>query len=55
MNNLAHDFPSISAEKMRELTTMEPLFGLDNVSFSVPGRMLLEPLTMTLPARRISG
>ncbi|MFC7397820.1 ATP-binding cassette domain-containing protein [Chelatococcus sp. GCM10030263] len=32
-----------------------PLFDLDAVSFSVPGRMLLEPLTLTLPARRIVG
>jgi iron complex transport system ATP-binding protein len=31
------------------------LFVLDEVSFSVPGRRLLEPLTLTLPARRIVG
>ncbi len=32
-----------------------PLFALEGVSFSVPGRILLEPLTMTLPAKRIVG
>jgi iron complex transport system ATP-binding protein len=32
-----------------------PLFALDKVSFSVPGRVLLEPLSLTLPARRIIG
>jgi len=32
-----------------------PLFALDRVSLAVPGRMLLEPLTMTLPAQRIVG
>ena len=31
------------------------LFELDGVSFSVPGRMLLEPLTLTLPTRRVIG
>jgi iron-chelate-transporting ATPase len=33
----------------------EPLFALDNVSFSVLGRTLLAPLTLTLPARRVVG
>lgn len=32
-----------------------PLFALEDVSFSVPGRMLLQPLSLTLPARRIVG
>jgi iron-chelate-transporting ATPase len=32
-----------------------PLFALDAVSFAVPGRVLLEPLTLTLPARRVVG
>ena len=33
----------------------EALFELDDVSFAVPGRFLLEPLSMTLPARRMIG
>jgi iron complex transport system ATP-binding protein len=32
-----------------------PLFGLDAVSFSIPGRVLLEPLTLDLPARKVVG
>ncbi len=31
------------------------LFELDSVSFGVPGRVLLEPLTLSLPARRVTG
>jgi ferric hydroxamate transport system ATP-binding protein len=33
----------------------EPLFELDAVSFAIPERVLLEPLTLTLPARRVVG
>lgn len=33
----------------------EPLFDLDGVGFAIPERMLLEPLTLTLPARRVVG
>ncbi|MDT2019557.1 ATP-binding cassette domain-containing protein [Methylocella sp. CPCC 101449] len=33
----------------------EPLFQLDDVTFAIPERRLLEPLTMTLPARRVVG
>jgi iron complex transport system ATP-binding protein len=33
----------------------EPLFALDAVSFAIPERVLLEPLTMTLPARKVVG
>lgn len=36
-------------------TGAEDLFALDAVSFSIPGRVLLEPLTLTLPARRVVG
>lgn len=32
-----------------------PLFALDAVSFSIPGRVLLEPLSLTLPARKVVG
>ncbi|MBN8939800.1 MAG: ATP-binding cassette domain-containing protein [Rhizobiales bacterium] len=31
------------------------LFELDGVGFTIPGRVLLEPLTMSLPARRVVG
>ncbi|MCT4492603.1 ATP-binding cassette domain-containing protein [Bosea minatitlanensis] len=31
------------------------LFDLDGVTFAVPGRTLLEPLSLTLPARRVVG
>lgn len=31
------------------------LFDLDSVTFTVPGRVLLEPLTLSLPARRVIG
>ena len=31
------------------------LFDLDGVSFSVPGRVLLEPLTLSLPTRQVVG
>lgn len=33
----------------------EDLFALRAVSFSIPARVLLEPLTLTLPARRVVG
>ncbi|WP_230531518.1 ATP-binding cassette domain-containing protein [Microvirga roseola] len=33
----------------------DPLFALNEVSFSIPGRMLLQPLTLTLPGRRVIG
>ncbi|MBM7329013.1 Fe3+-hydroxamate ABC transporter ATP-binding protein FhuC, partial [Agrobacterium sp. S2] len=34
---------------------MNSLFDLDAVTFSVPGRTLLEPLTLALPANRVVG
>jgi ferric hydroxamate transport system ATP-binding protein len=33
----------------------QPLFELDGVSFSIEGRALLQPLTMSLPARQVIG
>lgn len=33
----------------------ESLFDLEDVSFAVPGRLLLEPVSMALPARRMIG
>lgn len=33
----------------------EPLFTLDRASFSIPGRTLLAPLTLTLPGRSVTG
>ncbi len=35
--------------------TAGELFELDGVSFSVPGRVLLEPLTLSLPTRQVIG
>ncbi len=32
-----------------------PLFDLDGVTFAIPERVLLHPLTLTLPARRVVG
>ncbi len=32
-----------------------PLFELDGVTFAIPERVLLEPLSITLPARRVVG
>lgn len=36
-------------------TEMAPLFVLNDVSFAVEGRVLLQPLTLDLPARRVIG
>ena len=33
----------------------EPLFALDKASFAIPGRTLLEALTLTLPSRSVVG
>ncbi len=33
----------------------EPLFTLEAVTFAIPERVLLEPLSLTLPARRVVG
>lgn len=33
----------------------EQLFELESVAFAIPGRILLEPLTLALPARRVVG
>lgn len=38
-----------------QTTEPQPLFELEQVFFSISGRMLLEPLSMTLPAQRIVG
>lgn len=37
------------------LDTPAPLFELDQVGFAVAGRALLEPLTLSLPARNVVG
>lgn len=33
----------------------DPLFALEEARFAVAGKVLLEPLTLTLPARRVTG
>ena len=45
---------AVTATRMTA-TAPPPLFALDRVSFSIAGRTLLQPLTMTLPAKRIVG
>lgn len=45
----------VATSERRRMEETSPLFVLDEVSFSVSGRVLLEPLTLTLPARRIVG
>jgi iron complex transport system ATP-binding protein len=39
----------------RACVSSEPLFALDRVSFAVHERVLIEPLTITLPARKVVG
>jgi iron complex transport system ATP-binding protein len=36
-------------------TAPPALFALDGVSFAIPGRVLLDPLTVTLPVRQVVG
>lgn len=63
MTPLAHDFAFDAGELTRtsalavHVTFIEltPLFILEQASFSVLGRVLLEPLSMTLTVRRIVG
>lgn len=47
--------PPASDIRIPALSDEAPLFALDGVSFSIPGRVLLEPLTLTLPARKVVG
>ncbi len=44
-----------SPEALSDSSTGPPLFELEAVSFAVPERRILEPLTITLPARRVIG
>jgi ferric hydroxamate transport system ATP-binding protein len=44
--------PLLSASALADAP---PLFELDGVSFSVEGRRLLQPLSLSLPARRVVG
>ncbi len=44
-----------SAEPAPAFGADAPLFDLENVSFAIPERRLLEPLTLTLPARKVVG
>jgi len=54
-SNLAETASSDHAGSWLAAAGEEALFALDAVSFSIPGRVLLEPLTLTLPARRVVG
>ncbi len=45
----------VAAEPTQLSADALSMFTLDAVSFAIPGRMLLEPLTLALPARRVVG
>ena len=52
----AFHLQSISTEHLSPQAAPDDLlFELENVSFSVPGRILIEPLTLRLPHRRMVG
>lgn len=55
MKSLFKNNPSQFDTASSERSGSAPLFALDGVSYSIPERMLLEPLTLTLPARRVVG
>jgi iron-chelate-transporting ATPase len=46
---------SKSLQHLSDASTGAPLFELESVSFAVPERRVLEPLTITLSARRVIG
>ncbi|SFI13662.1 hypothetical protein SAMN05216304_1011040 [Bosea sp. OK403] len=54
-SSLAETASSDRAGSWQALAGEEDLFALDAVSFSIPGRVLLEPLRLNLPARRVVG
>lgn len=47
--------PLASDIRIPTASSEAPLFALEAVSFSIPGRVLLEPLTLDLPARKVVG
>ncbi|TCR66631.1 ATP-binding cassette domain-containing protein [Bosea sp. BK604] len=47
--------PLASDIRIPSASSEAPLFALEAVSFSIPGRVLLEPLTLDLPARKVVG
>jgi ferric hydroxamate transport system ATP-binding protein len=52
----AFNLQNISTDRMDlQAVPDDPLFELERVSFSVPGRTLIEPLTLNLPHRRMVG
>jgi iron complex transport system ATP-binding protein len=55
MKSLFKNNPSQFDAASSERSDSDSLFALDAVSYSIPERMLLEPLTLTLPARRVVG
>lgn len=46
---------SVNASINRPVTDGEPMYALDNVSFAIGERVLLQPLTLTLPKQRVCG
>ncbi|TXI12460.1 MAG: ATP-binding cassette domain-containing protein [Rhizobium sp.] len=56
MNPILKPVPkTFSSEPPASLSPGAPLFELDGVTFAIPERALLKPLTLTLPARRVVG
>ncbi len=55
MNQPILKMASLSSVTSTGKQTNPPLFELKGVSFSVEGQTLLQPLTVTLPARRVVG
>jgi iron complex transport system ATP-binding protein len=57
MKPLLKVVPSFSGAKPARAAPLagEPLFELKNVSFTIPERVLLEPLSLALPARKVVG
>ncbi|WP_413991007.1 ATP-binding cassette domain-containing protein [Labrys okinawensis] len=46
---------AISSMDLSEFGAAEPMFQLDSVSFAIPGRPLLQPLTLSLAPGRVVG
>jgi iron-chelate-transporting ATPase len=55
--NVVSDVPATIGQIASSVTAADlpPLFTLEQVCFSVAGRILLEPLTMTLQSKRVIG
>jgi iron complex transport system ATP-binding protein len=52
---MMHMLETASPSAALQPAVPQPLFALDAVSFAIPGRVLLEPLSLTLPGHRVVG